>query len=213
MVGFETINSSINGFFCKAPFNSYSRKVLSYWVSTEQSFNQNKPALFRMDKVKILIAPPAGNHQEYSLSKVFRMIYKILQRGLFSTKTRSQIVQFFSEVPLLSTFLGVAALMTIFEVVKELFFQGELTLWESHIITVFVTATFSTIDAYFICLQADKLTTKAQAAHRKAAGIIQNIFDAVVIIDDKGTIKTFNPAAEKIFGYKEEEVKGSTSRF
>ena len=98
--------------------------------------------------------------------------------------------------------------MAIFEVVKEIFFDGELTLWESHTITVFVTATFSTVAAYFIRQQADKLTTKAQAAHRKAAGIIQNIFDAVVIIDEKGTIKTFNPAAEKIFGYKEEEVKG-----
>lgn len=98
--------------------------------------------------------------------------------------------------------------MAIFELVKELFFKGELTLWESHTITVFVTATFSTVAAYFIRQQADKLTTKAQAAHRKAAGIIQNIFDAVVIIDEKGTIKTFNPAAEKIFGYKEEDVKG-----
>ncbi|MBL0165978.1 MAG: bacteriohemerythrin [Propionivibrio sp.] len=136
------------------------------------------------------------------------MNWKVLQREFFVVQIRSQIVRFFSGAPLLSTFLGVAALMAIFELVKELFFKGELTLWESHTITVFVTATFSTVAAYFIRQQADKLTTKAQAAHRKAAGIIQNIFDAVVIIDEKGTIKTFNPAAEKIFGYKEEDVKG-----
>lgn len=124
---------------------------------------------------------------------------KFFQRELIPEKTRSQIVGLFSEAPLVSTFLGAAVLMAIFEVVKEIFFDGELTLWESHTITVFVTATFSTVAAYFIRQQADKLTTKAQAAHRKAAGIIQNIFDAVVIIDEKGTIKTFNPAAEKIF--------------
>jgi len=133
---------------------------------------------------------------------------KVFQRELIPEKTRSQIVGLFSEAPLVSTFLGAAVLMAIFEVVKEIFFDGELTLWESHTITVFVTATFSTVAAYFIRQQANKLTTKAQAAHRKAAGIIQNIFDAVVIIDDKGIIKTFNPAAEKIFGYKEEEVRG-----
>ncbi len=32
--------------------------------------------------------------------------------------------------------------------------------------------------------------------------------DAVIIIDDTGTIEAFNPGAEKMFGYQAREVTG-----
>jgi PAS domain S-box-containing protein len=38
--------------------------------------------------------------------------------------------------------------------------------------------------------------------------IIQSAVDAVVLIDARGRIEAFNPAAERLFGYGEAEVLG-----
>jgi len=38
--------------------------------------------------------------------------------------------------------------------------------------------------------------------------ILDSVVDGVVLIDDKGRILSFNPAAERIFGYQEKEVLG-----
>lgn len=38
---------------------------------------------------------------------------------------------------------------------------------------------------------------------------MDTVLDGLIIIDDKGTIQSFNPAATRIFGYKDDEVIGS----
>lgn len=40
------------------------------------------------------------------------------------------------------------------------------------------------------------------------AGIVKNVVDGVITIDERGLVKTLNPAAERLFGYKAEEVIG-----
>lgn len=40
------------------------------------------------------------------------------------------------------------------------------------------------------------------------AGIVNNIVDGVITTDERGNVKTLNPAAERLFGYKAEEVIG-----
>ena len=40
------------------------------------------------------------------------------------------------------------------------------------------------------------------------AGIVNNVVDGVIAIDDRGMVKTLNPAAERLFGYTAEEVIG-----
>ena len=41
-------------------------------------------------------------------------------------------------------------------------------------------------------------------AHLRA--IVDNAVDGIIVIDSKGTVLTFNPAAEKIFGYNENDI-------
>ncbi len=43
---------------------------------------------------------------------------------------------------------------------------------------------------------------------QRMSAILNNVVDGIVTIDQKGTIETFNPAAEKIFGYTSYEVIG-----
>lgn len=42
----------------------------------------------------------------------------------------------------------------------------------------------------------------------RTRAIVDNLLDGIITINDRGTIDTFNPAAEKIFGYAGEEVIG-----
>lgn len=113
-----------------------------------------------------------------------------------------------SKNQLLGVFISISLLMTVYEILKETYFQGRLTLWESHFITIFVTATFSTIAGCFIRKMANILLKETQEAHAKVQAIITNIFDAVIIINEQGVIESLNPAAEKIFGYSESDIIG-----
>jgi PAS domain S-box-containing protein len=109
---------------------------------------------------------------------------------------------------LVGIFFCTALLMAVYELLKETYFKGELTLWESHTITVIVTAIFATIVAFFMRNLGDNLVKEAQEAQSKVTGIITNLFDAVIMIDERGIIETVNPAAETMFGYSSEEVIG-----
>ena len=67
----------------------------------------------------------------------------------------------------------------------------------------------------FLYLRSSRAEALAQAANleleaseRRLLSILDNAVDAVVTIDEQGTIRSFNPAAEKLFGYTSEEVVG-----
>ena len=116
--------------------------------------------------------------------------------------------KFLLKTQLPGIFFSVALLMTSYELFKETYFGGQLTLWESHAITIIVTALFASVAAFFMRNLANHLVKEAQEAQTKVQGVIKHIFDAVIMIDEHGIIETFNPAAEKIFGYNSEEVIG-----
>ncbi|ALJ34394.1 PAS domain S-box protein [Azospirillum brasilense] len=51
---------------------------------------------------------------------------------------------------------------------------------------------------------------RLERASRRIRGILESMVDAVVTIDSHGIIETFNPAAERMFGYAEAEVVGQS---
>ncbi len=53
--------------------------------------------------------------------------------------------------------------------------------------------------------RAEKALRDSEA---KARAVLEHAIDAIVSIDDKSLIRSFNPAAEKMFGYTEDEVIG-----
>jgi two-component system, LuxR family, sensor kinase FixL len=47
----------------------------------------------------------------------------------------------------------------------------------------------------------------AEAAERMRS-VVNHVVDGIITIDERGTVTTFNPAAERIFGYRADEVVG-----
>lgn len=47
---------------------------------------------------------------------------------------------------------------------------------------------------------------KLRNSEQTTRAVIENALDAIIRIDEKGTIQSFNPAAEKIFGYQTNEI-------
>lgn len=51
---------------------------------------------------------------------------------------------------------------------------------------------------------------KSRETEARLQAIIDNVLDGIITIDEHGIVETFNPAAEKIFGYQAEEVIGNS---
>ncbi|WP_460020439.1 diguanylate cyclase domain-containing protein [Magnetospira thiophila] len=57
--------------------------------------------------------------------------------------------------------------------------------------------------------KAEDASERAEADETRIRTILNAVSDAIVTIDDKGLIETFSPAAQAMFGYSEEEIKGT----
>jgi diguanylate cyclase (GGDEF)-like protein/PAS domain S-box-containing protein len=53
-----------------------------------------------------------------------------------------------------------------------------------------------------------RATESLREREQRLNGILNTVADAIITINDKGLIQSFNPAAERIFGYKSREVIG-----
>lgn len=124
-----------------------------------------------------------------------------------------------------SLFVHALMISTMPHVITQLHMTfGSTALYDSH----FNVAHFMKLVAYTVPLigltldyiRAPQLL-KIEISQRKKAqvalenselyqnSILKNIVDGLITIDDKGTVKSFNPAAVKIFGYQPEEVIGN----
>ncbi|MGP0064588.1 MAG: PAS domain S-box protein [Isosphaeraceae bacterium] len=58
---------------------------------------------------------------------------------------------------------------------------------------------------------AEELQQRVQEsaeAEERMRSVVNHVIDGIITIDDRGTVMTFNPAAERIFGYAAQEVIG-----
>jgi diguanylate cyclase (GGDEF)-like protein/PAS domain S-box-containing protein len=104
-------------------------------------------------------------------------------------------------------FICVAIVMAIFEFIKEISFNGGLSIWQSHIITIFVTSSLTTIASYFILQWSKKVNEQLNIA----AVTFQSL-DAIMITDASLNIIKVNRSFTKITGYTEDEVLGKNPR-
>lgn len=58
--------------------------------------------------------------------------------------------------------------------------------------------------------QAKEAFRKAAESQARVEAIVESVVDAIITTDEAGKIKTFNRAAEKIFGYPPDEIIGKT---
>ncbi|MGH6959034.1 MAG: PAS domain S-box protein, partial [Dongiaceae bacterium] len=58
--------------------------------------------------------------------------------------------------------------------------------------------------------QADVPATKEALREREARlrSILETAPDAIIVIDERGIMESYNPAAERLFGYRAEEALG-----
>jgi PAS domain S-box-containing protein len=56
--------------------------------------------------------------------------------------------------------------------------------------------------------EAERRKAVQKLGDARTAAIVDTVFDGIIMINDEGEVETFNPAAEKIFGYAAGEVIG-----
>ncbi len=84
-------------------------------------------------------------------------------------------------------------------------------------VELWVSCIDATGDGTFL-IEAHDITDHLKAAHalrareQRLEGVINTVADGIITVDDRGTIQTFNPAAESIFGFRKEEVIGRNIR-
>ncbi|MCH9020273.1 MAG: PAS domain S-box protein [Proteobacteria bacterium] len=73
-------------------------------------------------------------------------------------------------------------------------------------------------DKEFMCSYSRDITERKRAEEalresgERTRAVLDNVADCVVTMDEKGRIQSFNPAAERAFGYTEDEVMGRNVR-
>lgn len=111
-------------------------------------------------------------------------------------------------------FLIAAAVMTLYESLKELIFRGGLSAWESHTMTILVTASIATGISHFVRQRARRLDAAAllleTRANRFNETLINTLPVAVFYKDREGRYLGCNQLFSEIMGVSEEDIRGKT---
>jgi diguanylate cyclase (GGDEF)-like protein/PAS domain S-box-containing protein len=111
--------------------------------------------------------------------------------------------RFLPGIQLAGIFFGTALLMAGYEFLKEMFLGGELTRWQSHAMTVVVTASIAVIASFFM----RRWVLKVDESLRVAATVFE-AQEGMLVTDHKGTIIRVNRTFTSITGYSAKEVVG-----
>ncbi|MFT6896650.1 MAG: two-component system sensor histidine kinase/response regulator [Paraglaciecola sp.] len=95
--------------------------------------------------------------------------------------------------------------------VYERFKAGDLTVrLDTASVSDEILTLYEVINAFVENQQqvTNVLQKEVNAQTKRLSAVIDNIVDGIIRIDERGIIETFNPAAQKIFGYSEKEIIG-----
>ena len=56
-----------------------------------------------------------------------------------------------------------------------------------------------------------EIETALRKSEARLRSIVESAVEGIITIDDHGLVETFNPAAERLFGYAASEVMAATS--
>jgi PAS domain S-box-containing protein len=124
---------------------------------------------------------------------------------------------------LISVALGTTALMSAYEITKQLIYP-HITIWRSHLITIGFTSAIAVAAAYVVGARLAKLNQALQRAmdqrdadfaklkesEAQTAAILQSSLDCIISMNNRGRITAFNPAAERAFGLLRSEALGKS---
>ena len=122
---------------------------------------------------------------------------------------------------LFATFAAVAAGMAIYEFFKQLLWPN-ITLWESHLLTICFGALIALISAFFVFRRSDaqnqriakelaeriRIDEQLQAREEDLRITLNSIGDAVIATDKNGAVTRMNPVAERLTGWTLGESAG-----
>lgn len=108
---------------------------------------------------------------------------------------------------LVLVFVTSALLMLGYEATKEFLFKGSLSLWQSHLITMCVTASCATAAAWLMRRWAQRVNDEL-----RIAATAFEAQEGILVTDAQSNILRVNRAFTAITGYREDEVVGKTPR-
>lgn len=154
-----------------------------------------------------------------------------LRLALWPVDAGLQYVTFFPAVALTAVLAGfwpgmLTTLMGVL-IATYIFTAPYWSLSREALLNGFWSNIVFTIDGLVVCLSIEAMhrfrrkymreLNQFQQAHadseqnrQKLKGIIDNVLDGIITIDESGVIESFNNAAQKIFGYDENEVLGKS---
>lgn len=113
-----------------------------------------------------------------------------------------------------TVFCAAAAVMLVFEATKELVFWEGLSPWESHTITIMVTAMIATGLGIVVRRRTVRLTDEIKATELRAANFKDTLLNALPVAvfykDREGRYLGCNHVFSEILGVTEERIRGKT---
>lgn len=113
-----------------------------------------------------------------------------------------------------AVFAGTAVIMAVYEAAKEWFFSGGLHAWESHAITVAVTASLATLAGVVVRRRFLSQESAGQASVMRVRSFSDGLLNAIPVAvfykDREGRYLGCNALFSRIMGVTSEEVRGKT---
>ncbi|GFO59623.1 hypothetical protein GMST_19480 [Geomonas silvestris] len=138
------------------------------------------------------------------------LLYAVpLWRLLFRPELRRRVV------PMMDTPLRLYVLLLgsvfIADLLQELLFPyrvGSLFFTPNYVVDAFISTIFGAPLIWLLVARPLKLAARSERA--RVTAVYNQVIDAIVVVDAKGTVGSFNPAAERIFGYPAQELLGES---